>query len=239
MLLSLINGLVNALPQLVAQVPAIIASIVNTLAQNLPQIITAGIQIIVTLASGLVQAIPRLLAALPQIIAGIKNGFAQVNWGGVGMNIIKGIAAGLAGAAKQLAKAAADAAGNALDWVKRKLGIHSPSRVFRDEVGVMIGRGMAVGIDRSAPAVQDSLRSMNMKLAQGLDPIDISGSITRSASVALPDGIGSGRGRDDASLQDVVDALLLILNSLPRILDAAQPDGISERDFGRLVRQYA
>lgn len=163
-LLSLINGLVNSLPQLVSQIPVIIASIVNTLTQNLPQIISAGIQIIITLANGLVQAIPKLLAALPQIISGIKNGFAQVNWGEIGINIIKGIVNGLSGAAKQLAQAAADAAGNALNWVKEKLGIHSPSRVFRDQVGVMIGRGMALGIDDSQAIVNHSFD----KLAAGL-----------------------------------------------------------------------
>ena len=162
------------------------------------------------------------------------------NWlRNAGRDIISGLIGGISGAMGWLKNTITSLGSNVVNWAKNVLKIHSPSRVMRDEVGVMIGRGMAVGIDRSAPAVQDSLRSMNTKLAQGLDPIDISGSITRSASVALPDGIGSGRGRDDASLQDVVDALLLILNSLPRILDAAQPDGISERDFARLVRQYA
>lgn len=160
LLLSLIDGLVNALPQLAAQIPVIIANIVNTLAQNLPQIIEAGIQIIIALASGLLQAIPKLLAALPKIISGIKDGFGKVNWGEVGMNIIKGIAEGLAGAASQLAQAAANAAGNALNWVKDKLGIHSPSRVFRDQVGVMIGRGIALGITDSEPTVARSMRRL-------------------------------------------------------------------------------
>jgi len=77
-----------------------------------------------------------------------------VNWGKVGLNIITGIASGIAGAAGRLVNAAVNAAKNALDWVKRKLGIHSPSRVFRDQVGEMIGEGMAVGIDESASKVQ-------------------------------------------------------------------------------------
>ncbi|MEI3220893.1 MAG: hypothetical protein V8S01_02300 [Dorea sp.] len=43
-----------------------------------------------------------------------------MNWGSVGMNIVKGIASGLTNAAKSLANAAANAASNALDWVKLK-----------------------------------------------------------------------------------------------------------------------
>ena len=56
--------------------------------------------------------------------------------------------------------AAVNAARNALDWVKSKLGIHSPSRVFRDQVGVMIGRGAAIGVERSAPALKNAADAM-------------------------------------------------------------------------------
>lgn len=88
------------------------------------------------------------------MIGQIMSGFTSVNWGSVGMNIITGIATGIAGAAGRLVTAAVNAADNALNWVKRKLGIHSPSRVFRDQVGEMIGEGMAVGIDESASKVR-------------------------------------------------------------------------------------
>lgn len=148
-LVKLIDGLSQAIPQLVGYIPQIIASIVNTLASNLPQILQAGAQIIITLAGGLAKAIPQLISQIPAIVRSIWNGFTSVNWGEVGLNIITGIASGIAGAAGKLVDAAVNAAKDALNWVKDKLGIHSPSRVFRDQVGVMIGRGMAVGIDRS------------------------------------------------------------------------------------------
>lgn len=163
-LLSLIDGLVNAIPQLVTQVPVIIANIVNAISSNLPQIIKAGIQIIIALAGGLIQAMPKILAAIPQIVRGIKDGFSQVNWGEVGMNIIRGIKDGIVRFASTLWDAAKNAAKGALDNVKNFLGIHSPSRVFRDQVGVMIGRGMAEGIEDSQRLVD---RSMD-RIAKGL-----------------------------------------------------------------------
>ena len=88
------------------------------------------------------------------MVGQIMSGFTSVNWGSVGLNIITGIATGIAGAAGRLVTAAVNAATNALHWVKRRLGIHSPSRVFRDQVGEMIGEGMAVGIDESASKVK-------------------------------------------------------------------------------------
>ena len=160
LLSTLVTGLAQALPQLISYVPQIIAGIVNTIASHLPQILSTGMQLLVTLASGLVSAIPQLVGKIPSIISSIRNAFASVNWGSVGMNIIRGIASGVASAAGELVNAAVNAAKNALDWVKSKLGIHSPSRVFRDQVGVMIGRGAAIGVERSAPALKAAADAM-------------------------------------------------------------------------------
>ena len=69
------------------------------------------------------------------------------------MQIINGIKNGLTGAARSLCEAAANAAGDAINWVKDKLGIHSPSRVARDQIGKMIPAGIGEGIDRGTPGL--------------------------------------------------------------------------------------
>lgn len=75
----------------------------------------------------------------------------SVDWISVGVNIIKGIASGVASAAGQLVDAAVSAATDALNWVKSKLGIHSPSRVFRDQVGKNMALGIGVGFEDNIP----------------------------------------------------------------------------------------
>lgn len=154
LILGLGQGLINALPDLVGKVPILIGQFVGGLIKSLPQSTQAGVQMLVALANGFIASVPRLIGAIPGMIGQIMSGFTSVNWGSVGMNIITGIASGIVGAAGRLVTAAVNAATNALDWVKRKLGIHSPSRVFRDQVGEMIGEGMAVGIDESASKVR-------------------------------------------------------------------------------------
>ena len=179
LLVGLVQGLVNALPQLINQAPTIIGQLATAIISNLPKILQAGIKIITILATGLVQAIPQLIGKIPAIISQIKNAFTSVNWGSVGMNIVKGIASGLTNAAKSLADAAANAASNALDWVKSKLGIHSPSRVFRDQVGKMMALGMGIGFEKNIPirsmsagvqkAVSGLQRSVNIAMSGGVD----------------------------------------------------------------------
>lgn len=154
LILGLAQGLINALPDLVGKVPILIGQLVGGIINRLPQILQAGVQLLGALANGFISSVPRLIGSIPGMVGQIMHGFTSVNWGSVGLNIITGIATGIAGAAGRLVTAAVNAADNALNWVKRKLGIHSPSRVFRDQVGEMIGEGMAVGIDESASKVR-------------------------------------------------------------------------------------
>lgn len=239
-LVKLIDGLSQAIPQLVGYIPQIIASIVNTLASNLPQILQAGVQILITLAGGLAKAIPQLISQIPAIVRSIWNGFTSVNWGEVGLNIITGIASGIAGAAGKLVDAAVNAAKDALNWVKDKLGIHSPSRVFRDEVGVMIGRGMAVGIDRSRNTVNRSLG----QLADGLT-LDGYTFGMPTPVMSLPANacqMVNGMQSNQQGMQSQLDELLAEVKAfhedMPFILQQLGIN-IDGREFGRAVRRYA
>ena len=56
-----------------------------------------------------------------------------------------------------IVKAAKSAAKSALDAAKSALGIHSPSRVFRDQVGKMMALGMGIGFEKNIP-----IKSMNV-----------------------------------------------------------------------------
>lgn len=82
----------------------------------------------------------------------------------IGKNIIRGIISGITGAANGLYESLKNIAGNALSAAKKKLGIHSPSRVFRDEVGRYITQGIGVGMEKeslSSSAEQVKQRLLN------------------------------------------------------------------------------
>ena len=151
LLVGLAQGVVNALPQLINKAPMIIGQLATAIISNLPKILLAGIKIITILGTGLIQAVPQLISKIPSIIGQVKNAFTSVDWGSVGKNIISGIANGLKGAAGAIVEAAKGAAESALNAAKNFLGIHSPSRVFRDQVGKMMALGMGIGFERNIP----------------------------------------------------------------------------------------
>lgn len=186
LIMALSQGILEALPELIPRIVEVVEKIVTVIIENLPMLITAALQIMLALASGLIQAIPQLIVAIPRIIGGIFNAlisgipeilgfiptlfkelvtaFSKIEWGTLGKNIISGIADGIKNAASSLATSVVNAASGALGGAKKFLGIESPSRVFRDQVGSMIGAGMAEGIADSAREVDAAMNGLNRKL---------------------------------------------------------------------------
>ena len=177
LMMGLAQGIANAIPQVTAKAPVIIGKLASTIITNLPKIIQTGVKIITQLAVGLVQGIPTLLGKIPLMIGQIKNAFTSVNWGSVGLNIIEGIASGIAGAVGHLISAATSAASSALDAIKSKLGIHSPSRVFRDQVGKMMALGMGIGFEKNLP-----VGSMSAGVQKAVQSLQRSVQITTSVN---------------------------------------------------------
>ena len=151
MILNLLHGLVQNAPQIITQAGVMIVDFLSAIAERLPDILQKGIEIIGQLLAGIIEEVPRLLASIPGIIADIGSAFLDKDWGEIGLNIIRGIATGVKNAAGELVDAAVNAAENALNWVKDKLGIHSPSRVFRDQVGKNMALGIDIGFEDNIP----------------------------------------------------------------------------------------
>ena len=157
---NLVSGITSKLPDIVTSAINIITKIAFTIIKNLPQIISGGIKIIASLLAGIIKAIPDLVAGLPKVVKAITNYFGKINWGSVGKAIISGIAKGIIGAISILKDAVVSAAKSALNGIKSFLGINSPSRVFRDQVGKMMGLGIAEGITGEENAVNEAVKRL-------------------------------------------------------------------------------
>lgn len=157
LIVTLITGLIQALPQLTAAALQIVTALANYLIENGPQILQKGVELIGMLVQGLLQSIGLVLSAGGQIVDKLKAKFTEIDWGEVGRRIIEGIKNGLASAGGMIVDAARDTARKALNAAKSFLGINSPSRVFKEQVGEMIPAGMAEGIEDGAPEVESSM----------------------------------------------------------------------------------
>lgn len=85
----------------------------------------------------------------------LRASMQNTDWRSIGSNICTGISNGINAGWSWLSNTVSNLARNMLNSAKRALGIRSPSRLFRDEVGQYVSLGMAEGItDTEANVVQ-------------------------------------------------------------------------------------
>ena len=172
---NLVNGIIGAIPQMVAALPQIITSFAKFIADNLPEIVRAGIDILMNLITGIIKTIPDLVASLPQIINAIIDGIGNLMGGivDIGKNIVEGIWQGIQDMAVWIKDKVTGFFSGIVDGVKNFLGIRSPSKLFRDEIGRNIGLGVAEGIedseDDAVKAANDLAKSVYDKSVDWLD----------------------------------------------------------------------
>lgn len=182
LIIGLADGLIQALPILIDKIPVIIDKLINAIIENLPKIIEMGITLIIKLAEGLIKAIPQLISKVPQIITSLLNaitggGFSKMLQAGKDLlNKVKdGIASGIskiADVGKNLVQGLWNGINNAKDWVLCKIkgfgksilngiksffGIHSPSTVFKDEIGSNLALGIGEGFEDEMKNVSDMM----------------------------------------------------------------------------------
>lgn len=76
-LLALIDGIIDALPELIAMLPEIISTITATLIDHIPEIIEAGFQLVIALIKGIVEYAANLPAAWNKEIEAFKSAVAE------------------------------------------------------------------------------------------------------------------------------------------------------------------
>ena len=161
LIMSLADGLLSALPQFLAKAPVIIDKLVVAISSNLPKIIQMGIDLTIKLAAGLIQAIPQLLKSVPQIMKSIFAGFGSYysKIGEIGLNLVKGLWNGIKDATGWILEKIKGFGKSITDGIKKIFGIHSPSTVFKEEVGKNLALGVGEGFADTMADVSADMQS--------------------------------------------------------------------------------
>lgn len=147
-LITLGKGILQSIPTIISNAGEIVKAILNVITHF--SLFSQGKDIINGLGNGLKSVFSTIKSHIQNLINLIKNPF-KIDWGSIGSNIVSGIANGIRNGAHAIAEAAKNAARSALNAAKNFLGIHSPSRVFRDQVGKYMALGMGVGFEKNVP----------------------------------------------------------------------------------------
>lgn len=124
-----LSNAINFVSQLPGRIASFLGSVISNLGSWAGQMASRGAEG----ASNMFNAVVNGLASLPGRVLSI------------GSDVVRGIWNGISGAAGWLADKVASFASGILDGMKNALGIHSPSRLFRDQVGKYIAQGIGEG----------------------------------------------------------------------------------------------
>ena len=216
LMLALARGLITAIPQLIDAVPGIITNLVESFYAMMPEIIGVGIEIVIALASGLVSNARHIIAAVPRLVETIVRGFLACvkSYWSIGKSIVDGIRKGITEQWQRLKTDVSNLFTGLVDWIKKLLGIHSPSTVFAG-----IGTNMAKGI---GAGWQDTIGDINRQIGESLQPqyvvgVDMQGLYAQSAT--LQAAAAPGAGSDVAAVLERMDRLERAITGMQIYMD--------------------
>lgn len=157
-------GIVAGLGQIVVAIVYFIASTVGVIASKI--VVWAG-AFLGWVATNVLPAIPGLIGsivgAIVKTIASLVGTILKSALA-LGKGIVDGVLAGVANLGKMLGDKLKSMASSAMSAAKSALGIHSPSTVFAQEIGMPIVEGIAQGIEKAGPKAVTALLDVAQKL---------------------------------------------------------------------------
>lgn len=178
-----LSNAINFVSQLPGRIASFLGNVISNLGSWAGQMASRGAEG----ARNMFNAVVNGLASLPGRVLSI------------GSDIVSGIWNGISGAAGWLADKVASFASGILDGMKSALGIHSPSRLFRDQVGKYIAQGIGEGFESEMGNVTRQMQDAMPDASE----FSLGGAMTSAAYQSS----GAGFGGHDGIVNAVVEAL--------------------------------
>lgn len=223
------SNAVNAGSRFLSSIGSYISQVPGRIGAGLSGAISAVGSFASSMASGALRAGQQFLSNLVNTLASIPGRMVSI-----GSQIVQGIISGITGSIGKVGSAILGGVKDAISDVKNFLGIHSPSRLFRDQIGRNIGLGLAQGISNSQAAVMSSMNGMASDIAS-----------TRFTTPDVATGYGLSPTRASVStggeplsgelLGELLSELRALHADMPLIMEklGIEVDG---RELGRVIR---
>lgn len=198
-LAGIVNFGKNTMTWIATQLPLIIAGIMvwfNQLPGKVAAQFAAVVSNAVTWAQNMVST---AATEVPKFVNRVLDfvGVLPAKMKDIGKNIVYGIWDGITGAAKWLQEKISGFCSGILKGFQENLEIHSPSRLFADEVGKYVALGIGVGFEDNLKSISAQMSSAVQGIAQNMSvPVNVS-----AATAAVKSVTSQNNANDFASTQ--------------------------------------
>ena len=202
----------------VSAIKNMVSNVVST-AKSLPSKIWSAISgAIGKMASWGSQMLSKAKTGITNVANAITNGLKSVpsKMASIGKNIVEGVWNGIKNATSWITNKVKSFAKSILNGIKSALGIKSPSRVFRDEVGKYIAEGIGVGITDNSDSPINALEELGDDMAN--QELAINGAtINRQLNTTFKNDLDNVL--NSTQLMDKLDSIAEKLGRLQIVLD--------------------
>ena len=161
----LIGNLVGAISTVIGWVVRIVSAVIR-----FGTILVGAVRSAARFASGVIEKVGEVMDEIRDLPTKVKNALSDaVNWlVQTGKDVITGLGNGIVKQARDWLKSKAESvAGWIPGWIKKRLGIASPSKVTT-LLGEQIGEGLARGMERSRKPIEDAAKGMTDAVSRSL-----------------------------------------------------------------------
>lgn len=134
-----------------------------------------------------------------------KNSPSHVWRDEIGLSMAEGVAVGIERGEKIVNDSVGSMADSSLETAKDTLGIHSPSKVFKDEIGKHIVGGVIKGIEAEVPKLKKTMKKMSEEAVKAAGEVDAAKGGYSDAASAIMESITSGLDKRQELLVSKLD----------------------------------
>lgn len=176
LLMAVVEAIPVILPQLISAIPMIILTIKTTLMSNYPDILKTAVQLLLGIVAAIPKIIPELIKSIPTIISTMIDTLLDSipDLISTGKDLLDGLITGLLDWSS-IKRAIGDLGDSIVSGFKSFFGIHSPSRLMRDEIGKNLALGIGEGFEDNITGVKKAMVKSLHGMTTGMDDINLNG----------------------------------------------------------------
>ena len=217
MLNKLVEGIKAVWTSITGAAQDIFNTVVNKVAEMPGNLYNKGVDLLTKLVNGVKSVWNKITKAATDIFNAVVDTVKKIpeEMLNIGKNIVEGLWNGINGAVGWLKDKVTGFASSVLDSIKSAFGIGSPSKLFRDQVGVFLAQGVGVGFTKEVESVATDMEqaladNFGVALGLGMPSLDIPEPDFRTTVTSLAE-FAMMAGEEDEEMETAPQPLFVTL----------------------------
>lgn len=194
------NSMSNSINSKMSSTSSRVKSLANSMMNGLVSAIRSG-------SSRARSTISSMCSGMVGTINGYRGAFSSA-----GYNLMAGLSGGIYGGRSSVISAAVSVMRSAVAAAKAAAGIHSPSRVFRKEVGQMLTKGLGIGIEDEEDYVVKKIKNTMEAIRNKAKNAVLFDNNKMGANLAYSFAGGSIQNKQEVEVQVTNGAVTSVIN---------------------------